>query len=205
MKSTPFFHFLLYIIFIIVVYNIVTIVSRKTHETFDVRYVPDAPILIASEKDNKLRLFMINPPISVTKLIVKINQTIFMYEMNTLPYSENKMMRYVDVDYALTGDEVFKVSAMFVNKLGKSQESNKIVIHPKVLEKKEDSTIPVTQETVHDKQYISCHPNGSYTIGKQCIYNPGLMTNLTPEMYETLKKELEPQEKTYTMDLNLVL
>ena len=31
------------------------------------------------------------------------------------------------------------------------------------------------------------------------------MTNLEPEMYETLKKELQPKDKTYTVDFNLDL
>ena len=209
MRPSPFFHFLLYIVCVIVVYAIVKNIGKRVHEQFAPSSIPKSPVILVTEHENRLRVYVNEPHSSsqVTQFSVKVNNVHYLFDFMSMKQTETKTMRYVDIDYNYeSSEENITLSAIFINQNGKSNSSKLIRIPLKDLEENaspsEDynATLEETQ-----KEVVSCHPNGTYTIGKHCIYTPGLMTNLTPSMYETLKKELTPSTKTYTLDFNLDL
>lgn len=219
MKTTPFFHFLLYIISIIIIYAIVTNIGKRVHEKFEEYRVPNSPSIILNISKNvnefnpnqiKLKIYVNDPKreLNVTHFGIKCNDANYLFVFNELKSNNLETAHIATIDYIVEENTDLNITSYFINKYGKSPPSKTIKITAKELEEEKkivsDEEFNASIEET-ESQVVSCHPNGTYTIGKQCIYTPGLMTNLEPEMYETLKKELQPKDKTYTVDFNLDL
>ena len=81
---------------------------------------------------------------------------------------------------------------------GLGDYSNLLKFTPKIIVE-EETEIPIKSS----QKYVSCHPDGTYTVNKSFIINPPLINNLSPDLLTKLQEVMKPKEKTYDVEINL--
>ena len=200
--NTPFFQFLLYILLVILTYFIVRNISKKVHESFDDHKLPPAVNISGKLIENNLHLYFLLPEVSYEATDVKVNVTteqdkVIFYSIKELNMEKNV---YHIVVENLPYDKKSKVYMQLKSKWGLGKISNLIEVTPK---SEVPIEVPKPAPVNKPKKYVSCHPDGTYTIHKNFVINPPLINNFSSDVYEKLKKVLTPKEKTYEVEINL--
>jgi hypothetical protein len=199
--NTPFFQFLLYILLVILTYFIVRSISKKVHESFDTKGLPPAINISGKLIKNNLHIYFILPDDvkSATDVKIFVNQetdrSIF-YKLNEI--EKDNMLYHVVVEN-LTYNKEAKITTQLKSAWGLGAISNEIKVMPKVKTVEE----VITEPPKNAEKYVSCHPDGTYTVHKNYIINPPLINNLSPSLLQKLKNTLKPKEKTYEVEINL--
>jgi len=210
MMNTPFFQFLLYILLVILTYFLVRNISKKVHESFDNHGLPPAVEISGKLDKNNLHLYFLLPEATNQATDVKVivdsvkDKSVF-YRINDLKLENNIYTLTVE---NLPYDKTSRVSMQLMSKWGLGNMSNILEVTPNsrqvlsdIIEKKREK-MPVSQIDKSQK-YVSCHPDGTYTIHKNFVINPPLINNLSPELLKNLQETLKPKEKTYEVEINL--
>lgn len=201
MMNTPFFQFLLYILLVILTYFIVRSISKKVHESFDTKGLPPSLNISGKLIKNDLHIYFILPDDikSATDVKIFVNQetdrSIF-YKLNEI---EKDNMLYHVVIENLPYNKEAKITAQLKSEWGLGAKSNEIKVTPKIKTVEE----VVAEPPKNAEKYVSCHPDGTYTVHKNYIINPPLINNLSPSLLQHLKNTLKPREKTYEVEINL--
>ena len=208
--NTPFFQFLLYILLVILTYFLVRNISKKVRESFDNHGLPPNVEISGKLDKNNLHLYFLLPEVTNQATDVKVivdslqDKSIF-YKINDLK-SENNI--YTLTIENLPYDKTSKVSMQLISQWGLGKMSNILEVSPNsrqvlsdILEKKKEK-MPISQINKSQK-YVSCHPDGTYTIHKNFVINPPLINNLSSELLKNLQETLKPKEKTYEVEINL--
>jgi len=201
MMNTPFFQFLLYILLVILTYFIVRSISKKVHESFDTKGLPPAINISGKLIKNDLHIYFILPDDIKGSTDVKIvvnqetDRSIF-YKINEI--EKDDMLYHVVVENLAYNKEA-KITAQLKSNWGLGGLSNEIKLTPKVKTISET----VVEPPKNAEKYVSCHPDGTYTVHKNYIINPPLINNLSPSLLQNLKNILKPREKTYEVEINL--
>lgn len=202
--NTPFFQFLLYILLVILTYFLVRNISKKVHESFDNHGLPPPITITGKLIKNNLHLHFLLPETinEATDVKVTLNSkqdsTIF-YKIKDLDMENNIYKLTVE---NLEYNEMSKIYVELVSKWGIGKPSNMLKVKPvqePVIENEEEEEVTTNKP----KKYVSCHPDGTYTIHKNYIINPPLINNLKPSLLRKLQDVLKPREKTYEVEINL--
>ena len=194
MMNTPFFQFLLYILLVILTYFLVRNISKKVRESFDNHGLPPNVEISGKLDKNNLHLYFLLPEVTNQATDVKVivdslqDKSIF-YKINDLK-SENNI--YTLTIENLPYDKTSKVSMQLISQWGLGKMSNILEVSPNskqvlsdILEKKKEK-MPISQINKSQK-YVSCHPDGTYTIHKNFVINPPLINNLSSELLKNLQ------------------
>lgn len=199
--NTPFFQFLLYILLVILTYFIVRNISKKVHEQFDTRGLPPAITVTGKLVDKDLHLFFLLPEELKEATDVKVSvenaekRTIF-FPIRDIKVEDEL---YHIIIENLAYNEETNVMVQLKSKFGLGKNSNLLKFTPK--QEIEEST--VIEEPKPSQKYVSCHPDGTYTVHKNFEINPPLINNLSPELLKKLQEVMKPKEKTYQVEINL--
>ena len=208
--NTPFFQFLLYILLVILTYFLVRNISKKVHESFDNHGLPPALEISGKLDKNNLHLYFLLPEVTnqatgVKVIVDSIQDKSVFYKIDELKMEKNIYTLTLE---NLPYDKTSKVQLQLMSQWGLGAKSNTLEITPNskqvlsdILEKKKEK-MPISQIDKSEK-YVSCHPDGTYTIHKNFVINPPLINNLSPQLLKDLQETLKPKEKTYEVEINL--
>jgi hypothetical protein len=206
---TRFFQFLLYILLVIIAYFLVRKISSKVHEAFEhqdmANDLPPRIDITAKLEDNNATLYFMIPH-------NKRNKATDIMISNEVSGKTTKEVYYV-IDDLEKENDVYKVniydlpydintmlSMKLKNKWGFGHVSNKLTLKPV-----ESNLLPGKKENPksNDLPYVSCHPDGTYTIHKNYIYTPNIESNYSVGLHKLLSNIMKPKTTTYDVKLNL--
>ena len=198
--NTPFFQFLLYILLVILTYFIVRSISKKVHEAFSNGGLPPALTINGKLVNNNLHLYYLLPEITNEANCVKV--TIDNNGTRSIFYSIRDMDVVDGLYHIVVENLVYDVDTIVMLQLksdsGLGDYSNLLKFTPKIIVE-EETEIPIKSS----QKYVSCHPDGTYTVNKSFIINPPLINNLSPDLLTKLQEVMKPKEKTYDVEINL--
>ena len=201
--NTPFFQFLLYILLVILTYFLVRNISKKVYESFDNHRLPPVIRISGKLEKNNLQVYFLLPENlnGATDIKLTLNSredTTIFYKIKDLTM-ENSIYKLTieNLEY----DQLSKIYVELMSEWGIGKPSNILNVKPVkevVMENKQEEI-----NTNKPQKYVSCHPDGTYTIHKNYIINPPLINNLKPSLLKKLQEVLKPKEKTYDVEINL--
>ena len=210
---TRFFQFLLYLLLVILTYFIVRKISTKVHEAFNSHGLPESVDILGKLNKNTLKLYFLLPSKdklhSATDVVVTVQETgepnrVSFYKINNLTKEDGVYTLEInDLDYGKTYDVFIQLKNEWGIGTENKHKSNVLSVSPE----EPTATPPPPLPENKEKPYVSCHPNGSYTIYKNWVISPKLESNLSNnnyKIYDKLKEVMKPKSETYTMKLNLV-